>query len=346
MSKKFPLEYRNTPLLADIMRTAQYNDSELINPWGTVLLCDNVWIANNGSGTISNYSLDGRKIGNSVTVNWGSATGNSTGSRPTGMVANTTNGFLVSNGVVSMPAKLIIVTQDGSINVYNPTISSTNALEIVNSPRKIFYGVEIVNSDLFVTEFRGAYIEKYNSNFQLISQFTDPDLVKAGYAPFNVHAIGCKLYVTFVKANIICPNVGVGGTTDVPGIGNGYIDVFDTNGTLLDRFASRGPLNSPWGMAELRVCKCEQEEGSSCSSIKEKKHMYRYLLVGNSGDGFINIYNLITKNWVGRLSNDNGDAIVIDKLWSIIIHCESDILYTSGADTKLHGIYGVIKNTN
>lgn len=343
MSKKFLLEYRNIPLLADIMRTAQYNDHELINPWGAVVTGDNIWVAHNGTGYIANYTLDGRKIGNSVAVNWG----NGTGSRPTGIVANCTNGFTVSNGVVSMPAKLIIVTQDGSINVYNPTISSTNALEVVNSPRKIFYGVEIVNNDLFITEFKNAYIEKYNSNFQLVTQFTDPDLVKAGYAPFNVHAIGCKLYVTFVKVNTICPNIGTGGTTDVPGIGNGYIDVFDTNGVLLERFASRGPLNSPWGMAELRVCKCEQEESSTCSSqIKEKKHMYRYLLVGNNGDGHINIYNLLTKNWVGKLSNDNGDAIVIDKLWSIIIQCESDILYTSGSDNKLHGIYGVLKNIN
>lgn len=326
MSKKFDLEYENIQLIANIARTAPNTDIELVNPWGSVVVDNTIWIANNATGVITNYTIDGRRLGNSVIVNLGeSARG-----RPTGIVAYNGNGFNIGNGLTTAPARLITVTQDGSINAYNPTISTTNAIEVIDAPNKIFFGAEIVGNDLFVTDFRNAVIEKYSSNFQLVSQFTDVDLVNAGYSPFNVYEICCKLYVTFAKVNTPCPYLGVGGTVDVPGIGNGYIDVFDTNGTLLERFASRGPLNSPWGMTELRVCKCN--------------HLYRYLLVGNNGDGIINIYNLKTKKWVGTVQNENGDPQIIDKIWSIIINCESDILYTSGADNKLHGIYGVLKD--
>lgn len=328
MSRKFGLEYENIPLLADIGRTAPNIDTDLINPWGAVVVDDTIWIADNGSGVISNYTIDGRKLGNSVIVNWGTTARG----RPTGIVSYNGTGFNISNGLTTAPAKLIVVTQDGLINAYNPLISSTNAVQVIEEPNKIFFGAEIFQDNLYVTDFRNALIEKYNSNFQLVAQFTDVDLVNAGYSPFNVYESCCKLYVTFAKANQPCPGVGIGGTIDVPGIGNGYIDVFDLNGTLLERFASRGPLNSPWGMAELRVCKCN--------------HLYRYLLVGNNGDGVINIYNLKTKKWVGTIKNENEDTILIDKIWSIIVHCESDILYTSGADNRLHGIYGVLKNLN
>ncbi len=326
MSRKFNLDYEEIPLSADINRTAPNVDSELINPWGATVIDNTIWIGCNGNGTINNYELGGKKLNNSVIVNLGS---NSRG-RPTGLVKYDGTGFVISNGLTSAPAKIIIVTEDGSINAYNPTISTTNALEIIDSPGKIFKGAEIVNDNLYITDFKGAVIEKYDSSFNLIAQFTDTDLVRAGYAPFNVYEIDCKLYVTFAKSNIRCPLVGGGGDTDVPGIGNGYIDVFDLHGALLDRFTSRGPLNSPWGMAELRVCK--------------HKHLYRYLLVGNAGDGIINIYNLKTKKYITNLKSNGEGTLVADRLWSIILHFESDLLYTSGAESGSHGIYGVFKN--
>ena len=36
---------------------------------------------------------------------------------------------------------------------------------------------------------------------------------------------------------------------DVAGAGNGFVDEFDLQGHLLNRVASGGPLNSPWGLA-------------------------------------------------------------------------------------------------
>ena len=59
--------------------------------------------------------------------------------------------------------------------------------------------------------------------------------------------------------------------------GNGFVDVFDTNGVLLQRFASDGTLNSPWGLA---LAPGDFGEFSND------------LLVGNFGDGTISAFDL------------------------------------------------------
>jgi uncharacterized protein (TIGR03118 family) len=63
---------------------------------------------------------------------------------------------------------------------------------------------------------------------------------------------------------------------DVAGQGNGFVDVFDTDGHLVRRFASRGTLNSPWGVAQA-----SSAFGRFSGDI----------LVGNLGDGRIDVFN-------------------------------------------------------
>jgi len=54
-----------------------------------------------------------------------------------------------------------------------------------------------------------------------------------------------------------------------------FVDVFDTDGHLLRRFASRGPLNSPWGMTRTSFA-----FGRFSGQI----------LIGNFGNGKINAF--------------------------------------------------------
>src|SRR5690348_7194916 len=70
--------------------------------------------------------------------------------------------------------------------------------------------------------------------------FKDPK-IPPGFAPFGIENIDGDLFVSYAKQNAEQHD-------DVSGPGNGFVDVFDTDGNLLRRFASRGPLNSPWGM--------------------------------------------------------------------------------------------------
>ena len=71
--------------------------------------------------------------------------------------------------------------------------------------------------------------------------------------------------MTYAKLNATRTDV-------VPGVGNGYLDVYDTSGNLLSRFASNAPLNAPWGVA-LAPASFGQYGGD--------------LLVANHGDGTI-----------------------------------------------------------
>jgi len=69
-----------------------------------------------------------------------------------------------------------------------------------------------------------------------------PDAANPGFAPFGIRNINGKLYVTFAVQNAERHD-------ERQGPGSGFIDVFDLNGSFLERFATGGALNSPWGLA-------------------------------------------------------------------------------------------------
>ena len=57
------------------------------------------------------------------------------------------------------------------------------------------------------------------SSRSVAGAFTDP-AIPAGFAPFNVYATAGKVYVAYAKQDDDKED-------DIPGNGNGYIDVFD-----------------------------------------------------------------------------------------------------------------------
>jgi uncharacterized protein (TIGR03118 family) len=114
----------------------------------------------------------------------------------------------------------------------------------------------------------------------------------AGYAPFNVQTLNGKLYVSYALQDAAKHD-------DVPGPGNGFVSVFDLNGNFLTRVASGGTLNSPWGLDIAPA-----GFGSYAND----------LLVGNFGDGTINVFNPITNLFIGQLTNSAGIPLMIDGL--------------------------------
>src|SRR5262249_44355548 len=124
--------------------------------------------------------------------------------------------------------------------------------------------------------------------------FTDPNLPK-GFAPFGIALINGKLYVSYAKQ-------GPGAEDDVAGKGNGFIDMFETNGHFDGRLVSRGDLHSPWGMV-LAPSTFGDFGGA--------------LLVGNFGDGRIHAFNPTTGKELGTLSEAPGRPLVIDGLWGL-----------------------------
>jgi uncharacterized protein (TIGR03118 family) len=87
----------------------------------------------------------------------------------------------------------------------------------------------------------------------------------------------------------------------VPGAGNGYVDVYSTAGTLMDRLISGGHLNAPWGLAIAPT-----GFGDYAND----------LLVGNFGDGAINVFNPTTGAYIATLNDVYGTTIAIPNLWA------------------------------
>src|SRR5207253_7750740 len=97
---------------------------------------------------------------------------------------------------------------------------------------------------LYAANFNAGSIDVFDANFSTVTLdggFADPDL-PPGFAPFNIQSIGTRLYVTYALQDDARHD-------DVSGPGNGFVDVFDFNGNLVQRLVSNGKLNSPWGLA-------------------------------------------------------------------------------------------------
>src|SRR5262249_22580821 len=124
--------------------------------------------------------------------------------------------------------------------------------------------------------------------------FKDPS-IPAGFAPFGIRNIGGKLLITYAMQDAAKHD-------DVAGPGNGFVDVFDTNGNLLTRLISHGALNSPWGLAMAPA----QFGGLSNT-----------LLVGNFGDGTIHAFNPATGAEAGQVLIPSGAPFVIQGLWGL-----------------------------
>src|SRR5207249_1456188 len=82
----------------------------------------------------------------------------------------------------------------------------------------------------------------------------------------------------------------------------GFVSAFGADGTFLARVASRDAVNAPWGMA-MAPANFGRFSGD--------------LLVGNFGDGRINVFDPTTFEPKGHLKNTQGKAVVIEGLWGM-----------------------------
>jgi uncharacterized protein (TIGR03118 family) len=352
--------YKVTNLVSDIMGTNA--DPVLQNAWGVAFTpaASPFWIADNATGCSTLYDGTGVKIALQVSIplpglpplgnipatackhNDPKSPSNPTPAAPTGMVWNpttsTTTGFLVPG--TSLPASFIWATEDGAISAWTGGLSPNpnNArLAVDNSPGAVYKGLVFgTNSNgvfLFATDFRSGKVASFAPNGstgfrpttakEVSGSFADPDL-PAGFAPFGIQNIDGNLFVTYALQNQQKHD-------DVAGPGNGFVDIYDTDGNLLRRFASRRPLNSPWG-----VTRASFAFGRFSGDI----------LVGNFGDGKINAFDS-DGNFRGTLRGNNGKPIAIDGLWTLTLgggrNSNSDTLYfTAGPNGETDGLFGTI----
>lgn len=327
--------YKQTNLVADQPGHALATDPNLINPWGAAFFPGGAfWISDNGNGLSTLYTGAGGII--PAVFNVPAPSGQTTPASPTGIVINTSTGFDVPG--TKTPAAFIFSTEDGTISAWAgglPTNPLDAVLAVDNSAggtgavyKGLAFGTTAAGNFIYATNFRAGTIDVFDSSFapagaKLLGNFADPD-IRPGYAPFGIHNIGGNLFVTYALQDAAKHD-------DVRGAGHGYVDVFDTDGHLLQHFAAHGFLDSPWGVALA-----PQGFGALSNEV----------LIGNFGSGTVNAYDL-SGNYRGLVADKFGRSIVIPGLWGLYFGGGSastpdTLFFTAGPDHETHGLFGTI----
>ncbi len=224
------------------------------------------------------------------------------------------------------------IKADRLLAAWNSGAKTKAVLVVDNSASKAVYkglalGFRRDEAFLFATNFHAGKIDVFDKRFQPVTlpsgAFKDP-AVPSGYAPFGIANVRGRLIVTYAQQDADKHD-------DVAGAGHGFVDIFDTQGRLLRRFAAKGTLNSPWGVA-LAPLSFGRFGGD--------------LLVGNFGDGRINIFDL-RGGFLGQLGPTAQRPFTIQGLWGLIFggaakSNPNTLFFTAGPNDEMHGLFGSI----
>jgi uncharacterized protein (TIGR03118 family) len=335
--------YVQTNLVSDIPGLAAHTDPNLKNPWGTSIGPGSpIWVSDNHAGVTTLYDGAGNPQPRVVAIPAPPSAGTGAVGAPTGQAFNTfdssSTDFAISKNGVSGPAFFLFATADGTIAGWNPNVDGAHAVIAVDRSTATdatgdvganYKGLALVTTAggkfIYATSFRFGTVDVLDTHFNLVNSFTDPT-IPAGFAPFGIHNIGGKLYVTFAKQ-------GPGKNDDDARPGNGFVDVFTPNGDLVQRLVSRGRLDSPWA-----VTLAPASFGAFGGDI----------LVGNFGNGRINAYDPTSGEFQGGLSGTGGGPIAIDGLWGLRFAPATPgagpntLFFTAGLNDEADGLFGTL----
>ncbi len=338
--------YKQTNLVSDIASLAPTTfDPNLKNPWGLTRSSTTptrpgspFWVANNNSGTSTLYTGTGAiiPINGSGTVTVPPPKGSPAGtlSTPTGVVFNgSPTDFLIAPG---KSAAFIFATEDGTISGW---AGGQNAVPVVDNSDNgsangaVYKGAtsgEINgNKFLYVTNFRSAKVEVYDTNFKSVHLGEDAfeaEGVPRGFAPFNVQNIGGTLFITYAKQD--APR-----HDPVGGDGLGFVELFTPSGKHIGHLEHGDWFNAPWG-----VVWTTRDFGEFSNAI----------LVGNFRSGWIAAFNGFTHKFIGFVKNPDDSLVFIDGLWSLTFGNDAGagsantLFFTAGINNETNGLFGTI----
>jgi uncharacterized protein (TIGR03118 family) len=299
-------------------------DANLVNAWGISFNPNGfAWVSDNGTGKATVYDARGALH---LTVDLPAAAG-SDSSAPTGQVFNADPSSFRGD-------RFLFASEDGGISGWQP---SGATLRIDSSASGAVYkGIAIAEHRgalrLYAANFNAGTVDVFDASYAPIATrgFVDRDL-PSGYAPFNVFADGDVILVAYALQDDAKHD-------DVKGAGHGFLDAFDTDGDRRARLVSGGALDSPWGMA----------------MVGRFGHLHHRLLVGNFGDGHINVYE-VERSWrgvhvehEGVLGDASGAPLVIDGLWGLVVPPEAggfhatQLVLSAGPAGESHGRFGTL----
>ena len=317
-------------------------DPALTNAWGLAAGPSTpLWVSDNNSARAGVYS--GGVGGGAVSLDFSVPV---PGGNPTGQVFNPDASAFSVGGPAGSPAIFIVATDSIGVSQSPGEIAAWNGgatFVVEDSPKggaagktpakAVFKGLALATTpkagpELFAADVANAKIDVLSKNFKLVStpkEFRDPKM-PAGYAPFNVQDLGGRIYVTYGQQNKARTDV-------VPGAHRGFVDVYTVNGQLIRRLVSRGPLNEPWGLA-IAPTGFGPFGGD--------------LLVGNLGNGWINVFNRTTGKHLGWLATPGGKPIAISGLWGLepgnsAFGGSSALVFSAGPNGQTNGLVGILR---
>lgn len=334
--------YNQSNLVSNVPGVALVEDRQLSMPWGVALNSSSpFWVVNNvgdratlykgdvsGSPLVSNSALPSVGIPNIPTLV-------AQPSQPTGVVANTTNDFLVSLTPTSpaAPAQFIFATQQGGINAWQPGLG--NVAVVVkfvagHSYTGLAIGSNASGNLLYAADFANGKIDVFDKDFNQTSvsgNFTDAT-IPAMFHPYNIQNLNGALYVSYAQFS-------VGPTSDF-----GFVRKFDMNGVRDAGFTiNSGIVNWPWGMVIAPA-----NFGAFSNA----------LLVGNNRNGgasssSINAFNPTTGALLGQMVDGGGGALQISELRALVFGNgvnagdPATLYFSAGGSLSHFSLFGSLK---
>jgi uncharacterized protein (TIGR03118 family) len=315
-----------TDLVANTDGVAPTTDLNLLNPWGLVPnpTAGAFWVSDNHSGLANVYQPTGGASVLNVKIPGPANTDGGFTSSPTGQVFNGTAANFKGD-------KFIVDSEDGTIEGWQ-TAGAPFVVRVDNSADSGYKGLALVTNgtaaELVAANFHKGTVDVFDSTYAPVAKpgFVDAGspALPAGFAPFNVAALGDSVYIAYAKQD---DEKG----DDVAGAGNGYVSVFKTDGTFVARLVSGDDLNSPWGLAIAPT---------------SWRALAGTLLVGNFGNGAVHAYDLSTGQLRGALATSKG-PLAIGGLWALVAgpkiaaaDYSSSIFFTAGPGGEEDGIFG------
>ena len=351
-------DLRNFEQVVLVANNAKYGpklvDPTLQNGWGLAWAPSGIaWVNANGDFVSELYTGEGAIV--RPPVNIPSPT-DSVGGVPSGIAFVGGRGFVLAD---HQGANFMFVGEDGILSGWNGA-DGNNAQRVKDNSATAFYKGLALDSTgpghnyLYAANFKSGKIDVWDTAFKPVAMaFHDPEM-PPHYAPFNIVPVAKWLFVTFAEQK------GGGSTDEKDGPGLGFVDVFNTDGSFVHRFASRGALDAPWGVAWAPAGWLSTEDmstdkgggdnsgmGTGSFGKDGKRVSEPVVLIGNFGDGRINVFTP-DGEFMGQLKSHN-KTIVIDGLWALgfppataTTIDQSRLYFTAGPADESDGMFGYL----
>jgi uncharacterized protein (TIGR03118 family) len=326
---------------------AQIVDPDLKNPWGIAIrpagFGGHFWFASAGSGKSLQYVGD---VGGTplfqdelkVVDTLGPATGAAFNHGPNFVITQPHE-----NGAITNPTKFFFANASGTVTAWTERARPAGGFDhpadskIVidgSAKRANYLGVTVTpDADrLLVADFGAeAALRVFDGSFVEQAPLKNPyqpagQPKPGGFEAFNVQTLGQSVFATYGR------HVAPDPTKPPPA--EGRLAEFDAKGKLIAKWAGRGYLNYPWGVA---IAPKNYGIYSGC------------LLVGNFGDGTIVAFHPRYKVALDYVRDDHGKRVVLDGLWGLqfgngaSLGEANHMYFASGPNKEADGLVGKLE---